>query len=133
MNQERPEPRWLHRSMVLAIHADQVRQHGGNSGLRDRNLLESALSRAQNRWHYEPTTDTHSLAAAYGFGIAKNHPFIDGNKRTAFMAMFVFLGLNGFLLVASETEVVELMVDVASGKLGEEALGDWLRDHSQTK
>ncbi len=133
MSTERPELRWLIQPVVLAIHADQIRQHGGNLGLRDRGLLESALARAPNRWHYDSAADLQNLAATYGFGLANNHPFIDGNKRTAFMAMVVFLGLNGFRLVATEPEVVELMLDVAGGKCDETTLGEWLRLHSQSR
>ncbi|CAN5677491.1 type II toxin-antitoxin system death-on-curing family toxin [soil metagenome] len=120
------EPRWLTSSVVLAIQADQVRAHGGSPGLRERGLLESALDRPRNRFHYQPDLGLHALAAAYGFGLARNHPFVDGNKRIAFQAMFVFLGLNGLRIVASEEAVVSVMLSVASGELEEEALTSWL-------
>jgi death-on-curing protein len=113
-------------SVVVAIHADQIRAHGGTPGLRDRGLLESALDRPRNRLHYQPDAGLHALAAAYGFALARNHPFVDGNKRVAFQAMFVFLGLNGLRIVASEEAVVSVMLSVASGEMDEEALTSWL-------
>jgi len=119
-------PRWVTASVVLAIHADQVRAHGGTPGLRDRGLLESALDRPRNRFHYQPDAGLHALAAAYGFALARNHPFVDGNKRVAFQAMFMFLGLNGLRIVAIEEAVVSVMLSVASGEMDEEALTSWL-------
>jgi death on curing protein len=119
-------PRWVTASVVLAIHADQIRAHGGTPGLRDRGLLESALDRPRNRFHYQPDAGLHALAAAYGFALARNHPFVDGNKRVAFQAMFVFLGLNGLRIVASEEAVVSVVLSVASGEMDEEALTSWL-------
>jgi death on curing protein len=130
----KPEtPRWVPRAVVLAIHADQMRQHGGALGLRDEGLLESALARPRNRWGYEHDADPATLAAGYGFGLARNHPFIDGNKRVAFQVMLVYLGLNGHRITATEPEVVTLMMGVASGTIDESALGNWLRDHIQTR
>lgn len=116
--------------VVLAVHADQLRQHGGGHGIRDRGLLESALARHRSRWQYDPDAPLSALAAAYGFGIASNHAFIDGNKRTAFQAMYVFLGLNGWRLKAEDEEVVRIMEGVASGSTEESALADWLEMHS---
>jgi death-on-curing protein len=127
------EPRWLTRSIVQAIQADQVRQHGGSPGLRDEGLLESALDRPINKLRYEPESDLSKIAAAYGFGLVRNHPFVDGNKRVAFQAMYVFLGLNGFRLEADETEVVTLVLSLAAGDIDEAALTDWLRNHIQTR
>jgi death-on-curing protein len=115
---------------VLAIHSDQIQAHGGSLGLRDRGLLESALERPQNRFHYEAETDLALLAAAYGFGIAKNHPFVDGNKRVAFQAMYLFLGLNGLRIDASEEQVVGTVLSLASGDLDELGLTAWLREHT---
>jgi len=123
------EPRWLVLVHILAVHSDQIQAHGGSLGLRDRGLLESALERPRNRFHYEPTSDLPSLAASYGFGIAKNHPFVDGNKRVAFQAMYLFLGLNGLRIDASEEEVVATTLSLASGDLDEPGLAAWLRDH----
>lgn len=123
------EPRWLALVHILAVHSDQIQAHGGSLGLRDRGLLESALERPRNRFHYEPTSDLPSLAASYGFGLAKNHPFIDGNKRVAFQAMYLFLGLDGLRIDASEEEVVATILSLASGDLDEPGLAVWLRDH----
>jgi death-on-curing protein len=123
------EPRWITPVHLLAIHSDQIRAHGGSPGLRDRGLLESALERPRNRFRYETTADLSSLAAAYGFGIAKDHPFVDGNKRVAFQAMYLFLGLNGLRIDASEGQVVATMLSLASGELGEPGLAAWLREH----
>ncbi len=123
------EPRWLAVVHVLAIHTDQIHSHGGTSGLRDRGLLESALERPRNRLHYDPDSDLESLAAAYGFGIANNHPFVDGNKRVAFQAMYLFLGLNGLRIEAPEEEVVAIILALASGNLEETDLAAWIRQH----
>src|SRR5690606_24322267 len=90
------EPRWLTRRVVLTLHRLQIEEHGGTLGLRDDGLLDSALARPHQKHAYEPESDLVTLAAAYGFGLAKNHAFIDGNKRVAFVAMYVFLGLNGY-------------------------------------
>lgn len=127
------EPRWLTLPVIRAIHSDQVREHGGSLGLRDAGLLESALARPLNRFHYREDADLCDLAAAYGFGIAGNHPFVDGNKRVAFQAMYVFLGLNGLRIDAAEEEVVELILRLAQGDLEEEALAAWLREHVSTR
>lgn len=123
------EPRWLSSVHVLSIHADQIQAHGGSLGLRDRSLFESALERPRNRFLYDPEADLPALAAAYGFGLSSNHPFVDGNKRVAFQAMYLFLGLNGFRIDAPEEDVVALILALASGNLEELALADWLRSH----
>ena len=123
------EPRWLAPVHVLAIHSDQIQAHGGAVGLRDRGLRESALERPRNRFRYEPDSDLSALAAAYGFGIARDHPFLDGNKRVAFQAMYLFLGLNGFRIDVAEEEVVATILALASGELDETSLAAWLRDH----
>jgi len=123
------EPRWLSPVHVLRIHADQIQAHGGSLGLRDRGLLESALERPRNRFLYEPDSDLSALAAAYGFGISSNHPFVDGNKRVAFQAMYLFLGLNAFRIDAPEEDVVALILSLASGNLDESSLAEWLRLH----
>ncbi len=124
------EPRWIERLLIEAIHADLLRQHGGSGGVRDENLLESALARPRHRFAYEPAADFATLAAAYGFGLARNHPFVDGNKRTAFMAMFTFLGINGWELEALEVEVVRLMTSVAAREIEEPELAAWIRQHT---
>jgi death on curing protein len=127
------EPRWLNAPMLRAIHTSQVQEHGGSPGLRDPGLLESALDRPKNRYHYESESDLSSLAASYGFGLARNHPFVDGNKRVAFQAMYVFLGLNGFRIEAEEAEVVRLILALASGDLPEPELAVWLRQHTAAR
>jgi death on curing protein len=116
--------------MVLAFHSSQIREHGGSLGLRDRGLLESALDRPRNKRHYEPETLLVELAAAYGFGIARNHPFVDGNKRVAFQAMYAFLRLNGCVIEADEPEVVRVILALAAGELEESGLADWLASHT---
>jgi death on curing protein len=123
------EPTWLDRAILEVLHTDQIQEHGGNLGIRDEGLLESALARPQHKWHYDPTTDLATLAAAYAFGIAKNHPFIDGNKRAALVALYTFLALNGFELEASEPEAVTVIVGTADGSLAEEGLSSWIRTH----
>ncbi|HUH13362.1 MAG TPA: type II toxin-antitoxin system death-on-curing family toxin [Longimicrobiales bacterium] len=122
-----PEPIWLTRAIVEALHAVQVREHGGQLGLRDEGLLESALARPRNVWSYQPDADLTLLAAEYGYGLAKNHAFLDGNKRIAFVAMNVLLILNGYEIDAPEPEVVERMLEVADGRLPLEGLGEWIR------
>ena len=124
------EPRWLALVHVLAIHSDQIKTHGGSAGLRDRSLLESALERSKNQFHYGSDVDLPALAAAYGFGLANNHPFVDGNKRVAFQTMYLFLGLNGFRIEAPEEAVVSLIISLAAGELSETELADWVREHT---
>ena len=119
--------------MVLAIHADQIKTHGGSLGLRDRGLLDSAVERARNRWGYEPDTDVCGLAASYEFGIAKNHASMDGNERVAFQAMYLFLGLNGLRIEAQEEEVVSLILALATSEVDEPGLATWLRSHTITR
>lgn len=120
--------RWLSIRSVLAIHAEQLAEHGGGTGVRDRALLESALARPLNLAAYG-APDAAALAAAYAYGIARNHPFVDGNKRTAFVASVTFLLRNGFELDATEPDAVLTFVALASGKLTEEALASWFREH----
>jgi death-on-curing protein len=117
------------RIVVDAVHFDQLREHGGLTGIRDENALESALARARNKWAHNKKTDLAQLAAAYGFGIATSHPYRDGNKRIAFLSMLMFLGLNGHSLVATETEVVTTMLAVAGKQYSEKQLADWVRRH----
>lgn len=124
------EPRWLSKTVILAIHADQIREHGGSLGIREMGLLESALDRPRNRMNYRSDSDLEILAAAYGFRIAGNHPFVDGNKRVAFQAMYVFLGINGLEITADEEKVVRLALALAAGDLTDAELADWLRIHT---
>lgn len=125
------EPRWLTRAVVEAVHADQIREHGGEFGLRDAGLLESALARPRHRFHYAPDdSDVFVLAASYAFALAQNHPFVDGNKRVAFVAMALFLELNGQRLEADEAQAAQMILDVAAGTLtGEDTLARWLQEH----
>jgi death on curing protein len=127
------EPRWLNGTMIRAIHTSQVQEHGGSLGLRDQGLLDSALDRPRNRFRYESEADLFDLAAAYGFGLARNHPSVDGNKRVAFQAMYVFLGLNGLRVEAEEPEVVRLILALAAGDLPEPELADWLRQNTSSR
>lgn len=110
-----------------AVHLDQIRVHGGLPGIRDETALEAALTRARNKWGYEPTTDMGILGAAHAFGLVTSHPFRDGNKRIAFLTMVVFLGLNGFDLDAPEAEVVTMMVAAADHRANEADLTGWIR------
>ena len=130
MVRRRPEPRWLTRVVVDAIHNDQLHEHGGLPGIRDENVLESALARPQQKWHYVHNTDVPMLAAAYAFGLVKNHPYRDGNKRIGFLAMVTFLGLNGHELDTRDAEIVAEILALADGSVSEEALADWIRQHS---
>jgi death on curing protein len=123
------EPTWLDRAILEVLHTDQIQEHGGSLGIRDEGLLESALARPQHKWHYDHATDLATLASAYAFGIAKNHPFIDGNKRAALVALYTFLALNGFELEAPEPEAVTVIVGTADGSLSEEVLASWIRTH----
>lgn len=113
--------------MVEAIHDAQVREHGGAPGIRDEGLLESAMARPRQKFAYGAPVDLATLAAAYAFGLVRNHAFVDGNKRAAFMAAYVFIGLNGQDLEAAEPDVVTTMENVASGRLSEKELGAWIR------
>lgn len=130
MAKRRSEPEWLSRVVVDAIHNDQLREHGGLTGIRDENVLESALARPQQKWHYAGRTDVPVLAAAYAFGLVRNHPYRDGNKRIGFLAMVTFLGMNGHDLTATDADVVAEIVALAEGGVSEEALADWIRQHS---
>ena len=117
--------------VVDAIHAEQLREHGGLSGLRDENALESALARPRQKWHDDRQADLGALAAAYGFGLVTNHPYRDGNKRIGFLAMVVFLGLNSRDLEVTEADVVTKMLALADGRLSEAKLAAWIKTHIQ--
>lgn len=121
---------WIFDEAVLAIHRRQLAEHGGLEGIRDEGLLQSALYRPKNLLAYsEPPPDIASLAAAYAYGIVKNHPFVDGNKRTAYVVMRTFLKLNDYDIQASSEEKYQIWVDLAAGKLAEKELADWIREH----
>jgi len=117
---------WIDPDALSAAHDEQLAEHGGAAGLRDAGLFESALARARNAAAYG-APDVAALAAAYGFGLAKNHPFVDGNKRIALVAMETFLMLNGHALTADDAQTVLVILSVAAGSFSEDALADWLR------
>ena len=131
MARGRREPHWLSRLVVDAIHADQLRQHGGLTGVRDESALESALTRARQKWSHGEERDLAVLAAAYGFGLVRSHPYRDGNKRIGFLALATFLGINGYELTATDADVVTAMLSLADGKLSEPQLARWIRNHLQ--
>ncbi len=125
------EPQWLDVDIVLDFHAEQLALFGGPDGVRDLGLLESALARPINRFAYGET-GLAALAAAYGFGIAKNHPFVDGNKRTALASMIVFLGLNRLELDAPQEAATAIILSLAAGEITEEVLASWIAAHIRT-
>jgi death-on-curing protein len=127
------EPIWVMSELVLAVQQMLVTEHGGLPGVRDQALLDSALARPQQKARYERGTDIFELAAAYSYGLARNHPFVDGNKRIALTIAAVFLELNGFTLNASEAEAVIMYQRLAAGELEEDGLAQWLRDSSISK
>lgn len=122
------EPIWLSAELVIGFHDEQLREFGGPPGIRDRSMLESALGRLQNKWSYGQT-DLAALAAAYAFGIARIHPFVDGNKRAALLSIIVFLGLNGVDFIADQAEAVVIIQDLAAGLVNEDGLTRWIRDN----
>jgi death-on-curing protein len=128
----KPEWVWIDRAVLLAVHDEQLLEHGGATGTRDIGLFESAIARPQQLAHYE-TPDAADLAAAYAFGIARNHPFVDGNKRTAFVAAELFLALNGLDLNAEDGACVVTMLAVAAGQMDEATFARWLRAHSAAR
>lgn len=124
------EPLWLRREWVDTLHFQQLKRFGGLYGVRDEGAVESALARARNQWEYAEERDLAALAAAYGFGLTRSHGYSDGNKRIGFMAMAVFLDLNGLELEAPEPDVVRVMLAVAAGELSEAELVAWVHDHT---
>lgn len=119
---------WIDPAVLDAVHDEQLAEHGGMAGVRASNMLASALARPENQAAYGQP-DVADLAAAYGYGLARNHPFVDGNKRTAFVAMELFLALNGHALEASDADCVLVMLNVASGEMTEPAFATWIRNH----
>ena len=118
--------RWINKGALLLLHGESLAEHGGLSGMRDEGLLDSALARPLNRVAYG-TPDIAELAATYGVGLAKNHPFVDGNKRAAFLAVGLFLALNGYRLGVSELDATQTMLNVAAGEIDETDFAAWLR------
>jgi death on curing protein len=124
-------PEWLTIADVLAIHDEQIAEHGGTDGVRDMNIIESAIARPRHKLNFgDPTPDMAALAATFAFGVARNHGFVDGNKRTSAVATETFLELNGVKLTASDEEIVQIWTDVGAGQMGEDKLAEWLRAHT---
>ncbi len=123
------EPVWLDRQAVQVLHDRSLSLHGGAAGLRDEGLFESAMLRPENRFHYEGEKDLFELAATYGVGLAKNHPFIDGNKRVAFAAVGVFLGVNEIDIEAEQAEATAVVLALAAGEISASEFAEWLRRH----
>jgi death on curing protein len=122
------EPIWLSVELVIAFHEEQLAEFGGPAGIRDRGMLESALGRPINKYAYGET-DVAALAAAYAFGIARNHDFVDGNKRAALLAIVTFLGLNGIDWIVDQAEAVVIVQSLAAGEVDEDGLTRWIRDN----
>ncbi len=121
---------WLEKALVIAVHDRQLSEHGGSEGIRDESLLESALARPQQLFAYgDPMPDMAALAAALTYGLARNHPFVDGNKRTAIVSAELFIELNEGALVASDSDLFPVILEVAQGLMSEHELAGWLRDH----
>lgn len=125
--------RWISKKTLCLLHDVSIVEHGGMAGLRDEGLLESALMRPVNLRDYEGVTDVPRLAAAYAFGLAKNHPFNDGNKRAAFLAMALFVEKNGLTLVADQVAAYDATIGLAAGDVSEDALADWIRANVRPK
>lgn len=123
---------WVDRKVLLLLHDESLAEHGGSSGLRDEGLLDSALARPLNLALYE-SPDVAALAASYGVGLARNHPFVDGNKRAAFLAVGLFLARNGYRLKASQVDATLTVLGVAAGEIDEVAFAAWLRAHIQSR
>lgn len=132
MSAQRPTWVWIDSALIHAVHDEQLAEHGGGTGVRDLNLLESAMARPQQLDNYG-SPDAADLAASYGYGISRNHPFIDGNKRTGFVALELFLALNGLELTATDADCVLTMLSVAAGDLDEVAFAEWIRQHLQAR
>jgi len=125
------EIKWVNKKALIYLHGESLAEHGGLAGIRDEGLLESALYRPLNLYNYEQEKDIVRLAAAYGFGVVRNHPFFDGNKRAGFLAVGLFLALNGFNLIASQLEATKIILALAEGKIGEEEFYQWLKNYVQ--
>jgi death-on-curing protein len=122
-------PAWIDKRALLLLHKESLAQFGGAGGLRDEGLLDSALARPVNKHPYEGCKDLAVLAAAYGFGLARNHPFVDGNKRVAFLAVGVFLAMNGHRLTVKPVDAIEAILALAAGSLDEAHFADWIKTH----
>ncbi len=120
---------WIDPKALRLLHEESLSLHGGGSGVRDEGLFDSAIARPQNLVAYEPQCDVADIAASYAYGLANNHPFVDGNKRVAFLSIGLFLGLNGYRLTATPVEAIRAIMALASGDLQEKALAAWIRDN----
>jgi death on curing protein len=127
------KPRWLDQRALVLLHAEGLAEHGGLWGLRDEAALEAALARPRNVDAYQRSADVARLAAAYGFRLIRGHPFSDGNKRAGFLAIGLFLKLNGFELHVEEANAVKTIMDVAAGNLSEKALAEWIRSRTKRR
>jgi death-on-curing protein len=130
---KKTEPKWLTSVQVKMLHAESLNYFGGSPGIRDETLLESALGRPRNKWAYDAAVSVFELAAAYGFGIARNHAFIDGNKRTALLSMRAFLFSNGYSLSPDEIETVTMIEGLAKGAVDETLIASWLESNSKKR
>lgn len=133
MTPKKEEPIWLTVIQIKMLHAESLKNFGGSPGLRDEGLLESAAARARNKWSYDQAKSIFILAASYGFGLAKNHPFIDGNKRTALLSIRAFLFRNGYCFTPEEVETVTVMEGVADGTVDETLLSEWIEANSEKR
>lgn len=124
------EPRWISKKALLLLHEESLATFGGATGLRDEGLLDSALARPQNKHVYNADSTMADLAASYAFGLAKNHAFVDGNKRAAFLSIGMFLAINGLKLVASQVDAIQTILAVAAGELDEQGLSVWIHNNS---
>lgn len=127
------EPKWVDKRALLLLHEESLAQFGGASGVRDAGLLDSALARPRNLFSYAPDTTLDAYAASYAYGLAKNHAFVDGNKRVAFLAIGVFLFINGYRLTASQVDAIETILGVASGAVSESDLAQWIASNMQKR
>ena len=128
----RKKPRWISKKALLLLHEESLATFGGARGLRDEGLLESALARPRNSYAYNPGSTIPELAASYAYGLAKNHAFVDGNKRAAFLSIGLFLAINGKLLRADQVDAIKTMVAVASGELDERGLSLWIAENIES-
>ena len=120
---------WIDPKALRLLHEESLSLHGGSSGVRDEGLFESAMARPENLAHYNSDADFSDLAASYAYGLAKNHPFVDGNKRVAFLSVGLFLGINGYKLTATPVDAIQAVIGMASGEITEEAFASWIRDN----
>lgn len=127
------EPRWITALSLILLHAEALAEHGGKEGLRDEGLLQSALARPRNLFFYDGVSDVAKLAAAYGTGIARNHPFIDGNKRAALLTIGLFVEKNGFQLAANKVNATQVILQLAGGEIQEGELAAWIASHIKKK